>query len=256
MSAHQRRRPITAPVPDKLDRLQRALGLRFRDHSLLRTALTHRSAGSPHNERLEFLGDAILNCSIAETLYRRFPRAREGELTRLRSRLVRGETLARVARRLDIGDAMTMGSGELKSGGYRRDSVLEDALEAIIGAAFEDQGIDVTQALIRDLFAAELDGLEPGEQLKDPKTRLQEYLQSHSLPLPNYEQISADGPDHLRYYRVRCTVSVLAEPLYGDGRSRRNAEQTAAAAALAAIERQTGQTLADPQPRDADGSKP
>lgn len=230
-------------------KLQQTLGLAFRDPVLLRTALTHRSAEGQHNERLEFLGDAILNCAVAEALYRHFPGAREGELTRLRSTLVRGETLARIARRLNLGDFLRMGSGELKSGGYRRDSVLEDALEAIIGAVFEDQGIEATKGLIERLFAEELDGLEPGETLKDPKSRLQEYLQSRGLPRPAYNQTSATGPDHQRHYQVICTVTGQPEPFHGSGNSRRNAEQTAAAAALTAIQQHTRQP--DPLPRPA-----
>jgi len=219
----------------RLDKISKVLGVEFRDSGLLRSALTHRSAKGLHNERLEFLGDAVLNCIIAETLYRHFPQAREGELTRLRSTLVRGETLARLARGLQLGDYLTMGSGELKSGGYRRDSVLEDAMEAVIGAVFEDQGMDSARDLIQRLFEHELADIEPGEKLKDPKSRLQEYQQGRQLSLPDYTLVSASGPDHQRHYRVTCTVAGLPGKSHGDGISRRHAEQMAAAAALAAI---------------------
>jgi ribonuclease-3 len=219
----------------RLDKLSKALDVEFGDPVLLRTALTHRSAKGLHNERLEFLGDAVLNCAIAETLYRRFPDAREGELTRLRSTLVRGETLARLARGLELGDYLIMGSGELKSGGYRRDSVLEDAIEAIIGAVFEDQGVDSARRLIRRLFEHELAAIEPGEKLKDPKSRLQEYQQGRKLALPAYTLVSASGPDHQRHYRVTCAVAGLSGKFHGDGISRRHAEQMAAAAALATL---------------------
>lgn len=219
-------------------KLARLLGVSFRQPALLRAALTHRSAGSPNNERLEFLGDAILNCVIADTLFQRFPDASEGELTRLRSMLVRGETLARLGRGLNLSEHLIMGSGELKSGGYRRDSVLEDAIEAIIGATFQDQGIDAARALIQRLFKDEVNALDPGKLVKDPKTRLQEYQQKLGLTLPSYELAQVSGPDHRRQYRVNCSVEGLPEPFHGTGGSRRHAEQAAASAALAALEQQ------------------
>lgn len=195
-------------------------------------ALTHRSAGPLNSERLEFLGDAVLNCVIADTLFQRFPAANEGDLTRLRSTLVRGKTLARIARGLQLSDHLVMGGGELKSGGYRRDSVLEDAIEAIIGATFQDQGIDAARALIGRLLAAEIDALDPNAIRKDPKTRLQEHQQSRNKALPKYLLEQASGPDHQRQYRVSCSVEGLTGAFIGTGSSRRNAEQTAAAAAL------------------------
>jgi ribonuclease-3 len=219
-------------------KLARLLGLRFQQPELLRAALTHRSAGAPNSERLEFLGDAVLNCVIADTLFQRFPDASEGELTRLRSNLVRGETLAGVGRRLQLRDHLIMGSGELKSGGYRRDSVLEDAIEAIIGATFQDQGIESARKLITRLLRDEIAALNPNKLGKDPKTRLQEYQQKHNMPLPNYHLDEVSGPDHRRQYRVSCHIDGLAGQFTGNAGSRRHAEQAAASAALAALQQQ------------------
>lgn len=216
-------------------KLARLLGLSFKQPALLRAALTHRSAGTPNSERLEFLGDAVLNCVIADTLFQRFPDASEGELTRLRSILVRGETLARLGRGLNLSDHLIMGGGELKSGGYRRDSVLEDAVEAIIGATFQDQGMVAARDLIQRLFKDEIRALDPEKLLKDPKTRLQEHQQKLGLALPGYALDEVSGPDHRRQYRVNCNVDGLPTPFSGTGGSRRHAEQAAASAALAAL---------------------
>jgi len=218
------------------DKLARLLGLRLNNPRLLQIALTHRSAGPLNNERLEFLGDAVLNCIIADTLFQRFPSANEGDLTRLRSMLVRGETLARIGRGLGLGDYLKMGGGELKSGGYRRDSVLEDAIEAIIGATFQDQGLDAARRLIQQLFATEIDALNPNQIVKDPKTRLQEYQQSRNAALPAYTLEQSSGPDHQRHYQVSCRIDGSNEQFTGSGSSRRNAEQSAAAAALASLQ--------------------
>ena len=215
--------------------LARTLGLELDNPDLLRVALTHRSAGPVNNERLEFLGDAVLNCVIADTLYQRFPNASEGDLTRLRSTLVRGKTLARIARGLRLSDHLVMGGGELKSGGYRRDSVLEDAIEAIIGATFQDQGLDGARALIQRLFHAEIDTLNPDAIVKDPKTRLQERQQRRGAALPDYQLEHVSGPDHQRQHRVSCRIDGLGRAFSGTGSSRRNAEQAAAAAALAEL---------------------
>jgi len=217
-------------------KLARLLGLTFHQPALLIAALTHRSAGTPNSERLEFLGDAILNCVIADTLFQRFPEASEGELTRLRSTLVRGETLARLGRGLNLSDHLIMGGGELKSGGYRRDSVLEDAVEAIIGATFQDQGIDAARGLIQRLFKDEIGALDPRKLTKDPKTRLQEHQQKHSQPLPDYQLADVSGPDHRRQYRVNCRIEGLQGEFIGTGSSRRHAEQAAASAALTALQ--------------------
>ena len=167
-----------------LDRLIRQLDYHFSDPELLDSALTHRSVGSRNNERLEFLGDAVLSFVIASALYRRFPDADEGTLSRLRATLVKGETLAKLARELELGEYLRLGSGELKSGGFRRDSILADALEAVVGAVYLDGGIDEASRLVYALYANRLAAVTPGANLKDPKNRLQEYLQGrrHALP--------------------------------------------------------------------------
>ncbi len=214
------------------DRLTRELGYRFNNQDLLRSALTHRSFGSKHNERLEFLGDAILSFIISAELYTRFPELDEGRLSRLRASLVKGDTLAELARHLELGDYLQLGSGELKSGGFRRASILADALEAIIGAVYLDGGIDHARQLVLALYGDNLDRVSPAENLKDPKTRLQEYLQSRRQPLPQYDVVSVSGEAHDQTFVVRCTVGGLSEPTEGVGASRRRAEQAAAEAAL------------------------
>lgn len=220
----------------KLDRLQRRLGHQFGDPDLLRRALTHRSAGARNNERLEFLGDAILGFEVAENLYRRHPGASEGELSRARAQLVKRETLARVARRLELGDHLILGPGELRSGGQNRDSILSDAVEAIIAAVFEDAGMEAARALVRRLLEEELAAATPGEQLKDAKTRLQEWLQSRGLALPDYEVVNLEGSAHDQTFTVACRVGELAPETLGQGSSRRKAEQQAAAAMLQRLE--------------------
>ncbi len=204
------------------------LDYRFEDEGLLQTALTHRSAGSINNERLEFLGDALLNCVIAIDLFERRPDATEGDLSRLRASLVRGETLAAVARELGLGEAVRLGEGERKSGMYRRDSVLADTLEALIGAIYLDSDFATVSALVRGLFAERLDSLPSAERLKDPKTRLQEYLQRDGRPLPEYELVEATGADHARRFTVRCRVQGLDLECVATAGSRRKAEQQAA----------------------------
>lgn len=212
--------------------LARALAYEFKDAALLQQALTHRSAGGPNNERLEFLGDAILGMVIATELFLRLPDASEGELSRTRASLVKRETLAEVARELSLGDYLALGSGELKSGGYRRASTLADALEAVLGAIALDGGFAVSEACIRRLFAARLDHLPSAASLKDPKTCLQEYLQSRHLALPEYEVVRTSGQDHNRMFSVECRVVELERVVEASGSSRRRAEQTAAAAML------------------------
>jgi len=203
--------------------------------SLFAAALTHRSAGSGHNERLEFLGDAVLNLVVAELLYRRHPKVSEGDLSRLRARVVSAEPLAEVSAALGLGDVLRMGSGELKSGGFRRKSILADALEALFGAVFLDRGLDAVHALIEKLFAARIEALPPLDELKDAKTRLQEHLQSRGLPLPRYSVDRIEGEPHAQTFRVTCTVKGLGLRAQGDGSSRRRAEQVAAERALEAI---------------------
>lgn len=209
--------------------LLRTLGYTFRDPALRDSALTHRSAGGVNNERLEYLGDAVLGLVIAEALYRRYPRASEGELSRLRASLVRKQTLAELARDLNLGEFLHLGSGELKSGGFRRDSILADALEAIFGAVYLDGGFAASAALIQTLYAERLGSL-PDEPLalKDPKTQLQEYLQGRQLNLPNYEVVSMRGEAHDQIFEVECRIAALTRSTRAHGSSRRRAEQQAA----------------------------
>lgn len=215
-----------------LNKLMRALDYEFRDTSLLEMALTHSSYGKGHNERLEFLGDSILGWVIADALYQRFPHAREGQLSRLRAGLVKGVTLAEIARELKLGDYLRLGQGEMKSGGFRRDSTLADAFEAILGAIFLDSDIASCQQKILALFASRLNAQTLEDTLKDPKTRLQEYLQSRKQPLPNYRILSTSGKDHEQVFRVACEVDSLPDPFEAEGTSRRHAEQAAAQMAL------------------------
>ena len=217
--------------------LEQALGYTFAEPQLLRQALTHRSAGSRNNERLEFLGDAILGCVIAEELYERYRQAREGELSRLRATLVRRESLAEIAHALEVGSYLHLGSGERKSGGHSRDSILADALEALFGAIYLDSGFRATRTSILALFADKLESLSGAAALKDPKTRLQEYLQAQRKPLPEYTVTEVSGEAHAQSFRVACTVQdVDVTPSQGEGTSRRQAEQDAAARMLALLE--------------------
>jgi ribonuclease-3 len=210
------------------ERLQRALGYRFQDGRLLQRALTHRSVGHDNNERLEFLGDALLNFVIGEAVFVQQAKAAEGDLSRMRATLVREETLAQVARRLELGDAVLLGSGELKSGGFRRDSILADALEAVIGAVYLDGGFAPARELCLRLFAPELEHLPHPDTLKDAKTRLQERLQAVSRPLPEYTVLSEEGPPHRRAFRVQCRLPDDDSSTVGEGGSRKFAEQQSA----------------------------
>jgi ribonuclease-3 len=211
------------------------IGHRFADPELLRRALTHRSAGSRNNERLEFLGDALVNLIVAEALYARFPRADEGELTRARAALVREGSLAGLARQLELGDRLELGPGELKSGGFRRDSILADALEAVVGAIYLDAGFDACRALVLPWFEPHLASLPSGGTAKDAKTRLQEWLQARQLPLPEYRLLAAEGDDHDKTFHVLCALGTATEQA-GQGSSRRAAEQAAAQAVLEHLE--------------------
>jgi ribonuclease-3 len=212
----------------KPETLAKKLGLRFNDLDLFKRALTHRSADSKNNERLEFLGDAVLGFVIAECLYGQFPHADEGALSRLRATLVNQTLLATLARELNLGDYLILGSGELKSGGYRRDSILSDAFEAIIGAILKDQGMDAAQAWILRLFAEHINRLSLDGWKKDPKTRLQELLQGRGLELPVYLLISQEGQPHDQYFRVECRIQLMSLHCQGEGTSRKRAEQQAA----------------------------
>jgi ribonuclease-3 len=213
-------------------RLQRALGYEFSDPELLKLALTHRSAGGHNNERLEFLGDSIVNHIIAEALYQRFPRAREGDMSRMRASLVKGDTLAEVALELQLGDYLQLGPGERKSGGHRRGSILADAFEAIVGAILLDSTVEQCRARVLDWFAPRLELLSEGAADKDPKTQLQEYLQGRRNPLPEYELLGVLGEDHKQQFRIACRLQKPDLVVEGAGSSRRKAEQAAARSAL------------------------
>lgn len=220
--------------PD-LDQLQRRLGYQFRDPERLLLALTHRSFGNQNNERLEFLGDSIVNMVIAEYLYQSFERAREGQLSRLRARMVKGVTLAEIGREFELGQYLRLGSGELKSGGFRRDSILADAVESIIGAIYLDSDFDTCRTQVLRWFDQRLQNLNIQDTQKDPKTRLQEYLQSRQYPLPQYEVISVEGEAHAQTFHVACALPSLDRKTTGVGSSRRIAEQQAARSALKAL---------------------
>jgi ribonuclease-3 len=206
----------------------RHLGCEVRDPALLAAALTHRSASSRNNERLEFLGDAVLNMVVAEQLYRLYPEATEGDLSRLRARVVSADPLAEVAQRIGLGERLLLGSGELKSGGFRRQSIVADALEALIGALYLDGGLEVARAAVLRLLAERIASAPDAGSLKDAKTRLQEYLQSRALPLPSYTVESVAGEPHAQHFRVQCRVESLGRSAPGEGSSRRRAEQEAA----------------------------
>jgi ribonuclease-3 len=216
-----------------LEKLARRLGHRFGDFSLLTDALTHRSvSANNNNERLEFLGDSILNCIISEELYRRFDDASEGQLTRLRASLVKGDTLAELAVELDLSDYLRLGVGELRSGGTRRPSILADALEAIIAAIFLDGGMEVCRQQVLVWFAKRLDNLSLDQIKKDPKTLLQEYLQSKKFSLPEYTIVAVSGEAHQQMFSVECVITDKNIKAVGEGVSRRKAEQEAAEIAL------------------------
>jgi ribonuclease-3 len=220
-------------VPDDLDRLQTRLGYSFNDPSLLEWALTHRSAHrSRNNERLEFLGDAYLGQVIAARLFEAFPAASEGQLTRMRARLVRGHTLAEIARELELGPYLVLGGGELKSGGHRRDSILADALEALIGAIVLDAGSAACEEAVGRWFARRLNEISPEAVDKDAKTRLQEWLQARQFRLPEYEVERVEGQAPKQTFHVLCRLPDMEHSVPASGSSRRKAEQSAARAAL------------------------
>jgi ribonuclease-3 len=212
--------------------VEREFGYAFVTPALCHAAVTHRSAGADHNERLEFLGDSILNCSVARLLYDAYPRADEGALSRLRATLVSGETLAQIAGELGLGEHLRLGSGELKTGGFRRASILADALEAILGAIFLDSGFDAAAAVVARIMGPRLADLPAANALKDPKTRLQEALQAHGLALPVYTLTAVAGDPHEQSFTVSCEIPVLGMSAVGEGGSRRRAEQLAAAKLL------------------------
>jgi ribonuclease-3 len=218
--------------------LAKTLGLQFNRPELLATALTHRSMGANNNERLEFLGDSILGFVIAQKLYDTFPSASEGVLSRLRASLVNQDSLASLARKHQLGDYLILGSGELKSGGFRRDSILSDALEAIIGALFKDQGIDVCQTWVLRLFADKLEELTADNWKKDPKTQLQELMQSRGVELPEYQLVTMSGLPHAQSFKITCRTRLSDEICIGSGGSRKKAEQSAAEQMLLLLQRE------------------
>ncbi|MRX27346.1 ribonuclease III [Kangiella sp. HZ709] len=211
------------------ERLLRRLGYQFRNTSFFKRALTHRSASSQHNERLEFLGDAILGMVIAEALFEKFPKVDEGKLSRLRASLVKGKTLSVIAQEIELGDCLFLGDGELKTGGYRRGSILADAFEALIGAIYQDSGFESVKDITLGLYEDRLKQLSIDTLVKDPKTRLQEWLQSRKLELPEYQLTNVTGEAHEQHFEVKCEVEYSGKKLtVGAGASRRSAEQIAA----------------------------
>ncbi len=219
-----------------LGRLMQSLNYRFNDEKYLQLALTHRSvSGNHNNERLEFLGDSILGMIIADYLYHRFPLEKEGRLTRLRANLVKQESLADVGRTLKLGDYLRLGAGELKSGGFRRDSILADTVEALLGAIYLDSAnLETCRRCLLAWYGPRLDEVSTEPSLKDPKSRLQEYLQAHHLPLPVYSVMSVFGEDHNQTFQVQCQIEHVP-PVQGSGNSRRYAEQAAATALLSQL---------------------
>lgn len=213
----------------KISQLSRALNYTFADVSLLEKALSHRSIGKENNERLEFLGDSLLNFFIGEDLYCRFPAASEGDLSRMRASLVKGETLAELATDFGLGDFLRLGEGELKSGGFRRASILADAVEALIGAIYLESGMDVCRQSVLEWFSSRLDALSLEDSIKDPKTRLQEYLQERHQPLPVYRVESQLGQAHSPEFKVSCDVGRAHDKTFAVSNSKRNAEKLAAA---------------------------
>ncbi|MBS0213226.1 MAG: ribonuclease III [Proteobacteria bacterium] len=212
----------------------------FSDRGLLQQALTHRSAGARNNERLEFLGDALVNLIVADALYARWPKADEGALTRARAELVRESSLAELARTLRLGEKLSLGPGELKSGGQRRDSILADAFEALVAAIYLDAGFETCRQVVLPWFAPGLEAQPAGKVAKDAKTRLQEWLQARQTPLPEYTLIDATGDEHDRSFRVDCRIAEPPLHAEGAGHSRRAAEQQAAAELLRMLESQRG----------------
>lgn len=217
------------------EKLCRRINYQFTCEDHLQLSLTHRSASSQHNERSEYLGDSVLNFIVAHALYDEYPKATEGELSRYRATLVKKDTLAEIARELNLGDYIKLGSGELKSGGYRRASILADGLEALIAAVLLDGGFESAKTLIHFLFDSRVKSVAEKE-LKDPKSRLQEYLQSRKHDLPAYEVTSVSGDPHLQHFAVSCHIDILSIQTVGEGSSRRRAEQSAAEAALKIIQ--------------------
>ncbi|KEY91485.1 ribonuclease 3 [Candidatus Photodesmus blepharus] len=229
-------------------KLERKIGYQFIDHKLLDLALTHRSFNSKHNERLEFLGDSILSFVIADDLYHRFLKVNEGDMSRMRATLVRGNTLSELGREFDLENYLKLGLGELKSGGLQRDSILADAVEAIIGAVYLDSNIDIVRSIVLGWYQTRLAIIKPGVSQKDPKTRLQEYLQSRRKELPVYIVVDIEGEAHRQYFTVSCNVVGIEKSIIGKGKSRRKAEQVAAKIALEQLFNFSALSIKDNEP--------
>ncbi len=218
-----------------LSALEKKLGYQFSHQNLLVRALTHRSYSADNNERLEYLGDSILNFVIADALYKQFPGANEGQLSRLRANMVRGKTLAEIARDMSLSDFLNMGTGELRSGGFNRDSILSDALEAIIGAIYEDDGLSTAKSRVLAWYESRLGELSLADSGKDAKTRLQEYLQAKKIPLPDYQVIDITGKAPDQVFTVKCEAAGIKDRVTGVGSNRRIAEQVAASSMLSLL---------------------
>ena len=232
-----------------IESLQQRLAYRFRDPALLEQALTHRSFGQPNNERLEFLGDSILNCVIAALLYQAFRDIDEGDLSRVRANLVKQQSLFEIAARLELGPHLRLGEGEARSGGFRRPSILADGVEALVGAIFLDGGFDSAHGVIAALYAGVLKTVDPRTLGKDAKTLLQEYLQGRRMPLPVYAVVATHGAAHSQTFEVECAIAKLGITVLGGGASRRAAEQSAAKLAL-----EQAQAMAPGAPRRSRGT--
>lgn len=220
----------------KLQQLEKKLGHQYQNIDFLKRALTHRSVGAKNNERLEFLGDSLVNFMIADALYHQFVHISEGDLSRIRAHLVKGDTLAIIGKEYGLSDHLTLGPGELKSGGFRRESIIADAVEAIIASVYEDAGMDACREFVMRLYKKRLEELDPKQVGKDPKTRLQEYLQSRQKPLPVYSVISVNGPAHAQMFTLSCYVEMLNTKFEATASNRRKAEQKAAEQALKVLE--------------------
>jgi ribonuclease-3 len=223
-------------VASNAQQLQDRLQYQFSDQTLLTLALSHRSCGSKNNERLEFLGDAVLGLTVSNFLFQRFPEAREGDLSRIRSQIVRAESLAEVARSLDLGPELLLGQGEMKSGGHRRDSILGDTVEALIGAIYLDKGISAAEQAVVNWFADQLNAVTLDTPVKDAKTALQEWLQARGKPLPEYMVVKTQGEDHSRLFTISCKIANIESAAEATASSRRKAEQLVAEQLLKQLE--------------------
>lgn len=230
-----------------IELLQKQLGHSFRNADLLQQALTHRSHSSVHNERLEFLGDSVLNCVVASLLFEKYSKIDEGDLSRLRANLVKQQSLYEIAQRLELSKCLRLGEGELKSGGFRRPSILADTLEALFGAIFLDAGFDAARNVIRAMYVPILQTVDPKTLGKDAKTLLQEYLQGKKIALPQYNVVATHGAAHNQEFEVECLVPKLDIQVFGTGGSRRAGEQAAAKLALEAVQAALAKTPAAPK---------